>query len=324
MKCRKFLPKNQGGGAFVSPPYDEKRYVPNNDFDPFSKGKKGKKGKIDPDDGHPLCEKHEYPITLILTYHSDMDPLLDTYKNKKEKLQSIIHCFDVHAKHFKKVKLLICQIESKDENNSNNPDIYMIRPNFHIHIFVLLEENYPMVDFETKYREFIPYPYQKCTFNDKRYPWRNLAYVLKEKNRHKPYFYADDEMKKNLPAFLQENMKKFKQYPISKQDIWSEYEVHNLPTGRASEYWNAIVTLRNWFRINHILIGVNNLPNSLFPFFRIHADGSYEFFDGAGINDMLRADPKFRYYYSHFREKYQYLLGETSEYLNYLDSFIVQ
>lgn len=195
-----------------------------------------------------------------------------------------------------------------------------MRPNYHIHICIEFQENNPVYKFQELFFEHIGIPYQKLTYDDKRYPWRNIEYVFKEYCRHKPRILVWDESITDIDKYIEEKRKLFHQYPISKQDIYTDKE-DKLLGDKEHKYWNAIFTTRTFFSKKYIYIEEKQQPYAL-TFYTINEDSSYEYLTVKDILYMMAMDPSFRFHLAHRVKQYSKLLNDPKEIYTYLSYFI--
>lgn len=182
--------------------------------------------------------------------HGDIDPSLDTYEDKLERMNYYILMMDKHNT-LLDIKMYRINIEYKTTQNTNIQNPYEIRPNYHIHICVITNKEIPLWKFINKFRSKICKYVTKVTFNEKEYPYYNLAYVRKEDYIHESYVKYFTCSPKDEEIYMLE----FEAYPESKQDLYhdkkEEKDAHLLDE-KNYKTWNAVFTLRNYFIMHEI------------------------------------------------------------------------
>jgi len=266
------------------------------------------------EDSH--AEEHKHPISYVITVHSKMDPSKDTFKYMFDKLLKWMSHLEEYSKKFG-LKMICGQIEWKDKTNSRNDDPISIRPNYHLHICIVFFEETPYDTVKHKIQEFIKKKFHRLTYNDKRYPWREWAYVQKEKYRHEPIVIYFTESEEEGVEFEKSILKKWDEYPDSKRRLESEeHQTIRLHDERTLGYWNAIVTLRNFFtyrrirwifhkdELKFVCKGIKNKCCLVEEFI------SY-----------IKSDPYMKYHFSVRGRQYIKLICNEIEFKNYMEEF---
>jgi hypothetical protein len=222
------------------------------------------------------------------------------------------------------LKMICGQIEWKDKTNSRNDDPISIRPNYHLHICLVFFEDMPYDTIKHNIQKYIKKKFHKLTYNDKRYPWRELAYVQKEKYRNKPitiYFTKTIEEGVN---FEKDALAKWDKYPDSKRRLENEEQQPvRLHDERTLGYWNAIVTLRNFMTYRKIRWIVHPPTGT----------GEIKFVSQnvenkcCGVNkfiEYLKSDPYMKFHFSVRGKQYIKLICNRQEFVNYMEEFLLE
>ena len=266
-----------------------------------------------------MREDHDHPVCYLLTIHSHMDPKEDTYKKKLALMMKYIVKFE---RFFKEIGLIMfnANIEWKDELNSNEDDPYIIRPNFHLHFGLVFgldtdKKGMPYDDAIERLEMYVGLKCRPLTYTDKNYPWRELAYVIKEHYRHLPYvrvFYPEYD---NL---YDKFIEKWEKYPETRRRLRGDDEkIPKLPDEKTHSLWNAIVTARNYFRIHRIRWYCNEKGD----FILISKNNIKQGFDVKTLLEMMKEDVDFKHHWSVRYKKYFELLIFQDNFRIYLDKY---